>query len=116
VATSASTPVVAMAKGSGSGTRYLAQEGGGGRRVLRPARAVDVPLVDLRLQVVADIQQGAVADGGALEQVGGAGPEALGADVEARKHLGLDEIGQFLCDLKSGARRHRHGRLPWARL
>ena len=69
---------------------------------MRLAAAAAVPVVDLRLQLVALLQQGAVLGGKLAQQRGIAGPEVVRGDA-AGQQFRFDQLGQGGCHLQACA-------------
>ncbi len=68
---------------------------------MRLVAAADVPGVDLRLQLVAAGEQGAILGAKLVHEGGEAGPEPVGSDSRAGQGAGFDEIGQRRVDLQA---------------
>ena len=104
---SSSTPAVVIVKSSGLGLQVadVGEELLVRLGVDRLDDALAVPLVDLRLQLVAAGQQVLVLGAEIGDDLVDARPEAVGVDVGARQRLVVDEVVQHLGDAQVP---HRH--------
>ena len=86
--------------GLGNQIADIAQEGAVFGRILRLARPVRVPVVDLQLQRVAPCQQRPVARNQTVQQGGKPLPERGRIAAQRRQHIAFDKLRQSRIDLK----------------